>query len=255
MRYQLDFQGKTVVVTGAAEGIGRSISIGFASLGATVIIVDLDINKQKMLETAHALTVAGGKAVTISCDITDDAKVDELIESIKEQCGKVDILVNNAGIYRTGPSIDFSYENWDKTAAVNVRSHFFMATKIAKKFMIPAQQGKIIFMSSTAAHFGVANAVAYGVSKASTLQMARALSTEWAPFNIQVNAVNPFFVVTNLISSISQEKQDLSAMKIPMKRLACPEDIVGGVLFLCSDMASYITGVHLNIDGGRTTAG
>jgi NAD(P)-dependent dehydrogenase (short-subunit alcohol dehydrogenase family) len=130
-----------------------------------------------------------------------------------------------------------------------------MSTKIAKHFMIPAGRGRIIFISSTAAHFGVPEAVAYGVSKASTLQMTKALAAEWAKYNIHVNAVNPFFVATDLIAFFDEKTVESIAQKSPLKRIANPEDIVGGVLFLCSDLANYITGVHLDVDGGRTIAG
>ncbi len=252
MNYQMNFTGKTVLVTGAAEGIGKAVALGYASLGATVVVVDLEFNKENMLKTAKEIEAAGGKPILKFCDLTDDAKVDAMLAELKNELAGLDILINNAGIYRTGPSVDYSYEDWDKTAAVNVRSHFFLTAKIAKQFMIPAKKGSIVFLSSTAAHFGVPCAVAYGVSKASTLQMTKALAAEWAEHNIRVNAVNPFFVVTNLISSISKERQDQIAMKTVMKRLAQPEDIVGGVLFLSSDMAGYITGTHLDIDGGRT---
>ncbi len=252
MKYQLDFTGKTVLITGAAEGIGKSVAVGFASLGAQVAVLDLESNRQNMEKAAKDIEAAGGKAIVVACDLTNDKQVDGMLADLKKQCSTLDILINNAGIYRTGPSVDYSYDDWDKTALVNVRSHFFITAKIAKQFMIPANKGSIVFLSSTAAHFGVPGAVAYGVSKASTLQMTKALAAEWAEYNIRVNAVNPFFVVTNLISSISQERQAQVAQKTVMKRLATPEDIVGGVLFLCSDMAGYITGTHLNIDGGRT---
>jgi 2-deoxy-D-gluconate 3-dehydrogenase len=251
MKYQLDFSGKTVLVTGGAEGIGKAICAGFASLGARVIV--LDLREEKMPVAVGEIKKQGREVVYHACDISNDQQTDSVLSRIDDEMKGVDILINNAGIYKTGPSVDYSYADWDKLYAVNVRAQFFITVKVAKRFMLPKKAGCVVFLSSTAAHVGVPMAVAYGVSKASTLQMTKALAAEWAADNIRVNAVNPFFVATNLISSISKEQQDtLAQTKTYLKRLAQPEEIVGAILFLCSDMASYITGAHLNIDGGRS---
>lgn len=257
MDYKLDFHDKVVLVTGAAQGMGRCIAVGFGSLGALVILDDIAGNRAKLEETAELVKRAGGKALPIIADITDAAEVEKMAGRIKAETGRVDVLINNAGLYRRGASTEFKEQDWDKVSNTNIKAHFFVAGTIAKNFMIPQKSGKIVFTSSTAAFFGTPGGVAYCVSKAAVLQISRALAVEWAQHNIQVNAIAPGYISTDFIGGFAHDQAFLDFMnsRVPAKRIGQPEEVVGAVLFLSSPMADYITGAHIEIDGGRTACG
>lgn len=257
MEYKLDFRDKVVLVTGAAQGMGRCIAVGFGSLGAQVVVDDIGVNLSKLNETADLVKKAGGKALPIVADITDTAEVEKMAEQIKAETGRVDVLINNAGLYRRGASTEFKESDWDKVSNTNIKAHFFVAGTIARNFMIPKKSGKIVFTSSTAAFFGTPGGVAYCVSKAAVLQISRALAVEWAQHNIQVNAIAPGYIATDFIGGFMNDQAylDFINSRVPAKRIAQPEEVVGAVLFLCSPMADYITGAHIEIDGGRTACG
>lgn len=251
MNYQLDFTGKTVLITGAASGIGLESAKAFLSCGAFVYMADY--NEAALKAQAEALSAEyAGKVAAIVSDITAEEGVAKMLEAVKSNTGSLDILVNNAGMSHSAYSMHEKKEDWDKVIALNLTSHFFVSQAVANAFMIPQKKGKIVNMCSLSGIMGIPSAVAYSASKGGIMQMTKSLAGEWARFGITVNSVCPGFVETPLIKdNLANEKWlGYMNMRTPMRRLAQPEDVAGSVLFLASDMAQYITGTSIVVDGG-----
>lgn len=252
MNYNLDFKGKSVLITGAASGIGLESSVAFLENGADVYMADY--NEKALSEKAEMLKekYPESKIFTIVADITNSEEVKKIPEIIKKSTGKVDILVNNAGMAHSAYSIKETESDWNKVITLNLTSQFFMAQTIANEFMVPAKSGKIVNMCSLGGIMGIPAAAAYSASKGGIMQITKTLACEWARFGITVNCVCPGFVDTPLIADNMSDERWLGyiTMRTPMRRLANPDDVAGAVLFLSSDMASYITGTSIIVDGG-----
>ncbi len=252
MNYSFDFKNKSVLITGAASGIGLESAVAFIQNGADVYMADY--NEKALNEKADELKVKypESKIITITCDITNSDEVKKIPEIIKGETGKLDILINNAGMAHSAYSINETQEDWSKVINLNLTAQFFMAQTIANAFMIPQKQGKIINMCSLGGIMGIPSAAAYSASKGGIMQTTKSLACEWARFGITVNCVCPGFVETPLIAdNLANEKWvGYMTLRTPMRRLAKPEDVAGAVLFLASDMASYITGTSIVVDGG-----
>ncbi|MBQ7295607.1 MAG: SDR family oxidoreductase [Clostridia bacterium] len=251
MNYQLDFTDKNVLITGAASGIGLESAKAFLSCGAKVYMADY--NSAALAEQANELTsLYPGKIVPITADITGEEGIMKMIAAVKENGGRLDILVNNAGMAHSAYSINEKPEDWNKVITLNLTSHFFVSQAIANTFMIPQKSGRIINMCSLGGIMGIPGAAAYSASKGAVKQMTKSLACEWARFGITVNSVCPGFVETPLIKdNLANEKWvGYMTMRTPMRRLAKPDDVAGSVLFLASEMAHYITGTEIVVDGG-----
>lgn len=252
MKYNLDFKNKSVLITGAASGIGLEAAKAFLENGADVYMSDF--NGELLREKGKELFMQYPESVivTVEADNTKEADLEKIVEAVKANTGKVDILINNAGMSHSAYSIKESREDWGKVIDLNLTSQFFIAQKIANEFMIPAKSGKIINTCSLGGILGIPSAAAYSASKGGVMQITKSLACEWARFGITVNAVCPGFVETPLIKNeMANEKwMTYMTMRTPMKRLAKPEDVAGAMLFFASEMASYITGTSLVIDGG-----
>lgn len=252
MNYKFDFKGKSVLITGAASGIGLETAKAFLENGADVYMTDY--NGEAVAEKAKELFMEypDSVVVAIKADNTKQEDIDSIVEAVKANTGRVDILVNNAGMAHSAYSVNESREDWGKVIDLNLTSQFFIAQKIATEFMIPQKSGRIVNTCSLGGILGIPSAAAYSASKGGVMQITKSLSCEWARFGITVNAVCPGFVETPLIKDeMANEKwMAYMNMRTPMRRLAKPEDISGAILFFSSDMASYITGSSLVIDGG-----
>lgn len=252
MNYNFDFEGKSVLITGAASGIGLESTVAFLQNGAKVYMADY--NEAQLSEKAEALRKEYGeeKVVALVADITDNDSVKAMADSIKAVGGTVDILINNAGMSHQQYSIYEKQEDWNKVINLNLTAQFFVAQTIANEFFVPVKKGKIVNMCSLGGLLGIPSAVAYSASKGGVLQMTKSLACEWARFGINVNAVCPGFVDTPLIADNKADERWLGymTMRTPFKRLANPDDVAGSVIFLASDMADFITGASLVIDGG-----
>lgn len=251
MNYQLDFTDKSVLITGAASGIGLESATAFLSCGAEVYMADY--NGNSLSEQAEALSVQyPGKVFSVVADITAEEGVMKMVEAIKANTGKLDILVNNAGMSHSAYSINEKSEDWNRVITLNLTSQFFVSQAIANAFMIPAKKGRIVNMCSLGGIMGIPSATAYSASKGGIMQMTKSLACEWARFGINVNSVCPGFVETPLIKdNLANEKWvGYMHLRTPMRRLAQPEDVAGSVLFLASDLAQYITGTQIVVDGG-----
>ncbi len=234
----------TVLVTGAAQGIGKAIAEAFAQKGAQLILFDLS---EKVHEVAASLG-PGTSATAVQIDVTDPESVRDAVGQFE----RIDVLVNSAGVVRLAPAETLTLEDWDTTMSVNLRACFIVARTVGQK-MIAQKYGRIINLASQASIVALAQHVAYCASKAALVGMTRVLALEWAEHNITVNAVAPTVVLTELGKQAwSGEKGRFMMEKIPLKRFAQPEEIAAAALFLAGDGANMITGQMLVVDGGYT---
>ncbi len=244
--------GKVAIVTGGGQGMGRAVSLRLAREGATVVVAELVPRHAD--EVANEIRAQGGTASAIVTDVSRLADVRRLFEETGSVHGRCDILVNNAGIGVGKPVLDYSEEDWDRQMAVNVKGVFFCSQEAAR-LMAPRKRGKIVNFASVSAFVASSRpGVAYDTSKGAVRQMTISMAAELAPLGINVNAVAPGTVETEMTrASISTEQgRAWQLARIPMGRLGKPDDIAGVVLFLCSSDADYITGHVLVADGGWT---
>ncbi len=246
------FEGRVAVVTGGGRGMGRAVSLRLAREGARVVVAELVPEHGE--EVARDIRAAGGEAVAVPVDVSRLADIERLFEQTEAAFGGCEILVNNAGIGVGKPALDYTEADWDRQMGVNVKAVFF-CSQAAIRQMAPRKHGKIVNFASTSAFVSSSKpGVAYDVSKGAVRQMTISMAAEVAPLGINVNAVAPGTIETEMTrSSISTEEgRAWQLARIPMGRLGKPEDIAGVVAFLCSAEADYVTGHVLVADGGWT---
>ena len=236
------------VITGAGQGIGRAIALGFSTRDACVVVAD--VNAQNARKVQNEIQNAGKKALALEVDISSEASVTGMINRTVEEFGTIDVLVNDAGIYPAAPIEKLTQETWDQVIGTNLTGTF-LCSRAAVSIMLEKKKGRIINVSSTTAFRGAKNAVHYAASKAGIIGFTKALALELAPTGITVNAVCPGLTDTaqprgHMTDQELYSKKD----RIPFARIAQPEDIVGPILFLASDNARQITGQTLFVNGG-----
>jgi 3-oxoacyl-[acyl-carrier protein] reductase len=242
----MKLKGKVAVITGAARGIGKAIGELFHAEGALVGLMDL----RPLDELAKTLTAKGPEAFPLCCDITDPDQVKKTIDSFIETLGRIDILVNNAGIIARGTFIDLTYETWIKVLNVNLNG-VFNCCKAVVPHMIACGGGKIVNISSIAGKTGdITAAPAYGTSKGGINAFTKSLARQLAPYHINVNAIAPHAIETEMSAEWGPEKRKEIIESIPLKRLGKPEEVAEAALFLVSEGASFITGEVLDMNGG-----
>jgi 3-oxoacyl-[acyl-carrier protein] reductase len=244
-------ENKVAVVTGAGQGIGRSIAHRYAQEGARVAVVD--INPENAEQVAKEIQEAGGDAAPIVCDVSQRANVETAAKSVVEHFGgMIDILVSNAGVTRPAMLWKMTDEEWKLVLDTHVGGSFYWLQAVVPD-MRKAKRGHIIFTTSGAGIIGSVGQINYSVAKAGLLGMTRSAARELAPFNIIVNAVAPA-AATPMTETIRTDERfkELYLDGIPLHRWAEPEEIAGTYVFLASDDASYLTGQVLSVDGGRT---
>jgi 3-oxoacyl-[acyl-carrier protein] reductase len=244
----MDFEGKTVLVTGSGRGIGRAIAEKFAAMKARVVISDLE--QEQVEKVAGEI---GGETVGIKADVTSLSDVENLFEQARQKFGQVDIVVNNAGICRDTLMIRMDEKDWDMVLDINLKGSF-LVTKTAAKIMMKQRYGRIINISSIVGIDGNAGQANYSASKAGLLGLTKSAAKELAARGITVNAVAPGFIATDMTASLPEQAKNAFLDRVLIKRPGVPEDIASAVLFLASDEASYITGQVLAVDGGMTIA-
>ena len=246
-------ENKVSIVTGAGSGFGAGIAERFAREGASVIVNDL--NEEGGRKTVSAIETAGGRAVFVRADVSKSGDVKNLVAAAVEHFGGLDIMVNNAGItHRNGPMLEVSEEMFDKVYAVNVKSLYLAAVHAVPVFKARGS-GVFVNIASTAGVRPRPGLTWYNGSKGAAITLTKSMAAELAPLRIRVNAVNPVMGETGLLDDFiggdSPEKRKRVIAGIPLGRLSKAEDIANAALFLASDEASFVTGVCLEVDGGR----
>ncbi|MDX0627076.1 D-threitol dehydrogenase [Sinorhizobium medicae] len=244
----LDFAGKTVVITGAATGIGRAVAEAFAAKNARVALLDRDAAVSRV-----AASLGSGHIAHV-VDVTDERGVGQVVEAVTQAFGRIDILINNAGIGPLAPAESYATADWDRTLTVNLKGAFLMARAVAPG-MLERRSGRIVNMASQAAIIGIEGHVAYCASKAGIVGMTNCMALEWGPRGVTVNALSPTVVETELgLSGWAGEKGERARAAIPTRRFAKPWEIAASVLYLASGAAAMVNGANLKIDGGYTIA-
>ncbi len=248
-----DLSGKTAIVTGGASGIGQAVALGLAVSGANVVIADL--NKANAEAMVPRIVGLGRRAHSISMDVTRPKQVADLLEESRAQFGDIDILVNAAGINVRGDSVDISDDAINQVLQVNLMG-VLHCCRVIGAHMVERGSGSIVNISSIMGSLAGPRILAYVTSKGGVTQLTRALGVEWATSGVRVNAVGPGYCRTPLINQVMDDPAWLARVeqRTPMGRLAEPQEIVGPVLFLVSDAASYVTGTVLFVDGGYTAS-
>jgi 3-oxoacyl-[acyl-carrier protein] reductase len=244
----LSLEGKTALVTGGSRGIGREISILLARYGAFVIInfKSDDRAAQKTLDTILQLP---GKGCLKKFDVCDSVEVDKNVNATLAEIKSIEILVNNAGIARDGLLGRMKDDDWKTVIDTNLTGAFNMCRALTKS-MIRKRYGRIVNISSTAGELGNAGQVNYSAAKSGLVGLTKALARELAPRNILVNCVSPGMISGGISEHLSDNKREAIIQHVPLGRLGAPQDVAASVVFLCSDMANYITGQVLRINGG-----
>ncbi|UCH90289.1 MAG: 3-oxoacyl-ACP reductase FabG [Thermoplasmata archaeon] len=245
---KLDFKGLVAVVTGASRGLGKATALALAERGCDVV-VNYEKSEGAAQEVVKLIEKLGRSAVAVKADVSKKEEVEALYEKSMELSGHVDILVNNAGIHQHLKIWELPVPDWERVLAVNLTGAF-LCTKAFVDQMKERRSGKIVNISSVIGYMGTDHEVHYAASKSGLVGLTKSLALELAPFNINVNAVAPGYIRTDMTVFESPEQEEEVAARIPLGELGEPEDIANTVAFLCSKEASYITGEVVHVNGG-----
>lgn len=240
---------KTIIITGAAKGIGRAIAKDFAYSGYNVC-VNYNTSEKEAKELCDDLAKAGCSVIIYKADITKRDEVDKMVDYVIGTFGNIDVLVNNAGISEYKLFVDISQQELERMLNVNILGTFNMTQSVLKKSMLPRKDGTIINISSIWGMVGASLEVAYSTSKAAIIGMSKALAKELAPSNITVNVVAPGAISTDMLSTLSDEDMKVLKDEIPLGKIGAVEDVAASVKFLASYEARYITGQVISPNGG-----
>lgn len=243
-----DFENKVALVTGGSRGIGRAIAQTLGRRGATVVLSYAG-NEAAATETVKAIVDAGGKAKAIRFDVADSEACSKAIDDVVKEFGRLDVLVNNAGVAIDGLLMRFKDEDWDKTLDTNLKGAFMLMRAVSRP-MMKQKGGAIVNVSSIVGEMGNAGQAAYSASKAGLIGLTKSVARELASRNIRVNCVTPGFITTDMTAGLNDELKKKMADAIPLSRIGNAEEVANAVAFLASDLASYITGEVLKVNGG-----
>ncbi len=244
----MNLKDKIALVTGGSRGIGKAIALKLATLGANVAI-NYTSREEEALNTKEEIEKLGVKAFVIKCDVSNFDESQTMVEEVIKEFGKIDILVNNAGITKDGLLMKMKEEDFDKVIAVNLKG-VFNCTKAITKPMMKQRYGKIINMASVVGVMGNPGQANYCASKAGVIGFTKATAKELASRNININAIAPGFIESDMTQVLKEEIRKEYESAIPMKKMGTAEDVANLVAFLSSDLSSYITGQVIHVDGG-----
>jgi 2-dehydro-3-deoxy-D-gluconate 5-dehydrogenase len=247
-------EGKVAIVTGTGSGIGQASALALAGAGAKLVLTELP-GKTEAAEATAAMAQSeyGAESLVLPLDVMQRAQIDALVEGALDRFGQIDILVNNAGVNVPKLALDVTEEDWDRVLDINLKGLFF-TTQAVGRTMVERKAGKIINIASQMGVVGYWKRAAYCSSKAGVVNLTRVLAFEWAQYGIRVNAIGPTFVETPLTRPMFEDqafREDVMG-RIPLGRLATPEDIACAVVYLASPASDMITGHTLLVDGGWT---
>jgi len=244
---KMELTGKVALVTGAAQGIGKAITLLLARHGADVIVGDVNVEKAE--ETAGEVLALGRQAMAVKVDVTRLQEVEAVVEGALQKFSRIDILINNAGIARDKLILRMSEEDWDAVVGVNLKGTF-NCTKAVIKHMSKQRSGKIVNIASVVGEMGNPGQANYAASKAGVIGLTKTIAREFAQRGINVNAIAPGYIQTPMTDALPEKAKEELRRMIPMERLGQPEDVAQAVLFLVSEASSYITGHILKVNGG-----
>ena len=245
-----DLSGKVAIVTGGARGLGRIIALALSDAGADVVIADILIPLAE--DVVKEIEEKGNRAIAVKLDVTNANDVQEMVSKVTDNFGKIDILINNAGIQCISAAEDFALEDWTRVLNVNLTG-VFLCSQAVGKIMINQKKGKIINISSLFGTLGSPHgAAAYNSSKGGVINLTKSLAVEWGKYNINVNAIAPGIIETDLTRKRLEDKEyfDLWIDRTPLKRIGKPGDLSGAIIYLSSEASDFVTGNTIMIDGG-----
>jgi 2-deoxy-D-gluconate 3-dehydrogenase len=248
-----DLKGRVAIVTGGNGGIGLGMARGLAKAGARVVVAAR--NEEKSAAAVRELKALGSDALALAVDVTDETAVQAMAATAAQRCGRIDILVNNAGINIRKPAHEMALAEWKEVIDTNLGSAFLCARAVYPH-MKRAGGGKIVNIGSMLSIFGASFAPAYGASKGGLVQLSKSLAVAWAPDNIQVNAVLPGWIDTDLTRKARQQLQGLNERvlaRTPAARWGAAGDFEGIAVFLASAASDFVTGTAIPVDGGYST--
>ena len=245
---QFNLAGKVAIVTGASRGLGASMAIGLAEAGADLVVV---ASSARLQETVEKIKALGRRCLGIQADLIDTKVIPQIIDATLKEYGRIDILINCAGIIRRAPAIEFSEKDWDEVIQINQKATFFLCQAAARE-MVKQKKGKIINIASMLSFQGGIIVPSYTASKSAVAGLTKALANEWAPLGINVNAIAPGYMATEMTEALQKSVERAPAIlaRIPAGRWGTPEDMKGLAVFLASDAAEYLQGQVIAVDGG-----
>ncbi len=249
MTLVIDLSGKVALVTGGSRGIGRAIAERLYAAGAHVAVLARD--ETRAAEVAATLT-GRGKAMPVAADVADPEQVAQVVTQIEEALGPIDILVNNAGVTKDGVLVRMSNDDWDTVLDVNLKGAF-NTIKVVSRGMMKRRFGRIVNVTSIVGIIGNRGQANYAASKAGLIGLTKSVAKELASRNVLANAVAPGFIDTDMTRELPEPAREALLAQIPLSRLGSGNDVAGAVAFLASDLAGYITGQVLVVDGGMVT--
>ncbi|WP_082234033.1 SDR family NAD(P)-dependent oxidoreductase [Halobacillus massiliensis] len=249
--FRLD--GQLSVVTGGTKGIGRAIALAFAESGSDIILIAR--NKEALLHTKEEIQSLGKEAIIIQADVADYKEIIDQVESVRDG-RSIDVWVNNAGMNIRSEAEHVTEGEWEQIISTNMKSAFFLS-QYAASVMKDRKKGKIINISSVGGHTALRTGVVYAMTKSALIQMTKNLAMEWGKYQINVNAIGPWYFKTSLTEKLLQNEEYVEAIKerTPLKRIGELKELTGSALLLASDAGSYMTGQTLFVDGGMTIYG
>jgi 2-deoxy-D-gluconate 3-dehydrogenase len=249
MARNYDLSGKVAIVTGGGRGIGKAIALGLAECGAKLVLASR--TQEELEKMASEIKGNGGEATPVVTDLMESEQINALVEASMKTYGRIDILINNAARSFLRPLMDLREDGWDKIFDVNCKAAFLLSRAVAK-IMGEQGGGRIVNITTVGAVRGGAGMGVYHASKAALSMLTKCMAVEWAPLNVNVNAVGPGLTKTAFSQPIwsNPSLEQMITTRIPKGRLAEPEEVVGAVLFLCSEDSSFITGESIYVDGG-----
>jgi NAD(P)-dependent dehydrogenase (short-subunit alcohol dehydrogenase family) len=249
---ELNFADKVVLLTGAGGGIGSEVARGFSACHGKVVLTD--VNEENIQLVSKEISGRGGSSWPLKMDVSQRSEVEKVLDQVERRWGVPDVLVNVAGVINRGTFLDNTDEDWDRLMGVNLKGTWICSQITSRRMIASKKKGAIVNFGSVTSEVADANQVIYAASKRGVRSLTKAMAIALAPYGIRVNSVGPGTIRTEINRAYMEKNPEALKDRLrrsPFGRLGAPEDVVGGVLYLASDLASYVTGITLFIEAGR----